>query len=141
MLARHLAALWHAQASDATTRVLGWAGEHFELDVCHRISDVDQFQINTQVGLVRTITTHRFRIGHARERIGELGTVHFLEDMPNHALDHVLHIVFFDEGELHIELGKFRLTIGAQVLIAEAARDLVVAVHAGHHQQLLEQLR
>ena len=33
------------------------------------------------------------------------------------------------------------LAVGAQVLVAETARDLVVAVHAGHHQQLLEQLR
>src|SRR3546814_1182080 len=35
----------------------------------------------------------------------------------------------------------FRLAVGAQILVAEAAGDLVVAVEARHHQQLLEQLR
>jgi hypothetical protein len=30
--------------------------------------------------------------------------------------------------------------VGAEVLVAVAARDLVVALHAGDHQQLLEQL-
>jgi hypothetical protein len=31
--------------------------------------------------------------------------------------------------------------VGAEVLVAVAAGDLVVALHAGHHEQLLEQLR
>ena len=45
------------------------------------------------------------------------------------------------EAHLHVQLGEFRLAIGPQVLIAEAARHLVVALDAAHHQQLLEQLR
>ncbi len=36
---------------------------------------------------------------------------------------------------------KFRLTIGAQVLIPKAAHDLIVPVEPRHHQQLLENLR
>ena len=35
---------------------------------------------------------------------------------------------------LDIKLGEFRLAIGAQILIAEAAHDLVVAIEARHHQ-------
>ena len=46
-----------------------------------------------------------------------------------------------DEGHLDVELGEVGLAIGAQVLVAEAARDLVIALEAGDHQQLLEQLR
>jgi hypothetical protein len=46
-----------------------------------------------------------------------------------------------EERGLDIELGEFGLAVGAQVLVAETARDLVVAVQARHHQQLLEQLR
>ena len=38
-------------------------------------------------------------------------------------------------------MGKFRLAVGAQVFIAKTAGNLVIAVHAGHHQQLLKQLR
>ncbi len=33
------------------------------------------------------------------------------------------------------------MAVGAEVLVAVAAGDLVVALHARHHQQLLEQLR
>ena len=46
-----------------------------------------------------------------------------------------------DERGLDIELGEFRLAVGAQVFVAEAFGDLEVAVEAGDHQQLLEQLR
>ncbi len=42
---------------------------------------------------------------------------------------------------LDVELGELRLAVGAEVLVAVAAGDLVVALHAGHHEQLLEQLR
>ena len=45
-----------------------------------------------------------------------------------------------DEAHLDVELHELVLTVGAQVLVAEAAGDLVVAVDARHHQQLLEQL-
>ena len=48
---------------------------------------------------------------------------------------------WLEEGGLDVQLREFRLAVGAQVLVAEAAHDLVVAVEAGHHQQLLEDLR
>ena len=54
------------------------------------------------------------------------------------SVDHVLDV---DEGHLDVELGEVGLAVGAQVLVAEAAGDLVVALEAGDHQQLLEELR
>jgi hypothetical protein len=44
------------------------------------------------------------------------------------------------ERGLDIDLRELGLAVGAQVFVAEALGDLVVAVKAGHHQQLLEQL-
>ena len=35
-----------------------------------------------------------------------------------------------DERHLDVELGELGLAVGAQVLVAEAARDLVVALEA-----------
>ena len=61
-----------------------------------------------------------------------------MRDQPLVGVDHVLAL---DEGHLDVELGEVGLAIGAQVLVAEAAGDLVVALEAGDHQQLLEQLR
>ena len=47
-----------------------------------------------------------------------------------------------DEAHLEVELVELaRRAVGARVLVAEAGRDLEVAVEAGDHQQLLELLR
>ncbi len=56
----------------------------------------------------------------------------------HHALDHIEHIRFLDERHFEVELRELRLAVGAEVLIAEAARNLEIAVVAGDHQQLLE---
>ena len=50
-------------------------------------------------------------------------------------------VVLGDEAHLQVHLGELGLTVGAQVLVAEAAGDLEVAVKAGQHQDLLVQLR
>ena len=59
--------------------------------------------------------------------------------------DHALHqgddVFLVAKAHLHIDLGELRLTVGAQVFVAEAFDDLVIAVHAGHHEQLFEELR
>ena len=59
-----------------------------------------------------------------------------------HRLDRAEHVVLRDEGQLDVELVELaRRAIGARVLVAEAGRNLEVAVEAGDHQQLLELLR
>ncbi len=59
----------------------------------------------------------------------------------DHAFNHGKHIFPIDKRHLEIELRKFRLAITAQILIPHAARNLKVALIAGHHKQLLELLR
>jgi hypothetical protein len=49
--------------------------------------------------------------------------------------------VHLGEGHLQVDLGELGLAVGAQVFVAEAARDLEVAVEAGDHEDLLEDLR
>ena len=68
-----------------------------------------------------------------------------LQDLREQFANHILHqghdLFFVDERHLDIELGEFGLPVGAQVFIAETAHDLIIAIHAGDHQDLLEQLR
>ncbi len=45
------------------------------------------------------------------------------------------------EGQLDVELGDLLDAVGAEILVAEADRDLVVALEAGDHEQLLGDLR
>ena len=80
--------------------------------------------------------------------------------MPSHAgnIAHLLTSGFFDrsgngdgnerenfflrnETGFGVELHKFELTIGTKIFVAKAPSDLVVAIDAANHAQLLEQLR
>ena len=59
-----------------------------------------------------------------------------------HRTDRGKDILLGDERHLDIELIMLtRRAVGAARLVAEARRDLKIAVEAGHHQQLLELLR
>ena len=92
-----------------------------------------------QVGLVRPETVEGIGPGHLddggrslpRRRLGRI------ED----GLGHVGHdIVLAGERGLHVQLGELELAVGPQVLVAQAAGDLVVAVEAADHEELLGQL-
>ena len=50
-------------------------------------------------------------------------------------------VVLVHERHLDVDLRELGLAIDAQVLVAEALHDLEVAVEAGHHEELLEELR
>jgi hypothetical protein len=56
------------------------------------------------------------------------------------ALHQVLDLALGEERGLDVDLGELGLAVGAQVLVAEALHDLVVAVVPGDHQELLEEL-
>ena len=57
------------------------------------------------------------------------------------ALHHRLQDLLVDERHLDVDLRELGLAVVAQVLVAEAAHDLEVALVARDHQQLLEDLR
>ena len=57
------------------------------------------------------------------------------------AFEDLQHVLLLDERHFAVDLCEFGLTVGAQVLVAEAAHDLEIFVVSGHHEQLLEGLR
>ena len=67
-------------------------------------------------------------------------SAHGREDVRDDRLYGPHHVGRCHEGHLEVDLREFGLSIGAQVLVPEAAHDLVVAVDPAHHQDLLEQL-
>ena len=76
----------------------------------------------------------------ARVRHSEGGEL--LEHAVQHRLDRGEHVLLGDEAHLEIELVELAgRAIGARILVAEAGRDLEIAVESRHHQQLLEHLR
>ena len=114
--------------------------EHAERGVLEELGALDNLDIETQVGLVGAVQTHRIGVGHARNRRGNVVAderPQGLEDLFRQGDD----ILLVHEAHLDIKLGELRLAVGTEVFIAVAAGDLVVTLHAGNHQQLLEQLR
>ena len=79
--------------------------------------------------------------GHAGEGPGQVDAFHGLPDRADQRLVQLQDLLLIHEAHLDVQLGEFRLAVGAQVFIAETAGHLVIALDATHHQQLLEQLR
>ena len=77
---------------------------------------------------------------HAGKGIRQRDAEHAVEDVAHQRFHEPGDGAGVEEGGLDIELGELRLAVRAQVLVAEAANDLVVALEARHHQELLEDL-
>ncbi len=92
------------------------------------------------VGLVDAVVADGVVVGHAGEGRGE-GDAGGCEGGGEEALDDGEDGLLRGEGHLEVDLGELGLAVGAQVLVAEAAGDLEVAVEAGDHEDLLEDLR
>ncbi|RMQ30068.1 hypothetical protein ALQ08_05043 [Pseudomonas syringae pv. delphinii] len=140
LAACHAGSARYTQCGNTPFRIVGRTAEHLEFHSVELIGDVYQFQRVAQVRLVGTVATHGLFEGHVRE-ITELQVQNFLEQLANHLLGQTNDVFLVEEAGLDVDLGEFRLTVSTQVFVAEALGDLVVAVEAGHHQQLLEQLR
>ena len=107
-------------------------------------ADVGDQQRVAQVRLVGSVLQHCLPIRNARVLAGrrDASTIReFLEHARKDRLDRVEDILLRDEAHFEIELVEFaRATVRPRVLVAEAGRDLEIAVEAGDHQQLLEHL-
>ena len=141
LLARELVRI--AVYVDETNRTAVRYGvlEHLERAVPRDVGNILDLKAEANVRLVRAVLVHGVLPGHARQRQLNVNIEHFLE----HALEEALvdgdNVILLNERHLKVDLGELRLTVGAQVLVAEAAGDLNVTVHAGQHEQLLVLLR
>ena len=119
------------------------AGEDLEAGAAEGLAHVLHDDRVAQVGLVGAVFGDRLGIGDERKlRRHRLAVGEFLEHAADHRLDRVEHVLLRDEAHLQIELIELAgRAVGARVLVAEAGRDLEIAVEARHHQQLLELLR
>ena len=125
--------------------LLDGGGERLEAGLGEEGGHVDPLERVAKVRLVRAEAHHRLAVGDADERRavdlrpgrGELAKRRG-DDVLHHGEDVVLRRV----AHLHVELVELAgRAVGARVLVAEARRDLEVAVEAGDHQQLLVDLR
>ena len=81
-------------------------------------------------------------VGEARERRDDLQVgPHLAHQRREQLLEELEDVFLRREAHLQVELRELGLAVGAQVLVAQAARDLEVALEAGDHQELLVLLR
>ena len=119
-------------------------GEDLEFAVGDNVGDFDELELDAQVGLVGAVVGHGLLVGHHEEAFAffsEINVENLLEDAADQVFHDLADFFFLEERRFDINLGEFGLTVGAEVFVAEALDDLVVAVEAGNHQKLLEELR
>src|SRR4051812_16377086 len=116
------------------------AREDAELRIAGDLGRLLELEPEPKVRLVRAEARVGFRPGEPWERRLEL----HVEAVSPGGLDHLLHEreeeLLVRKGHLDVELSDLLHPVGAQVLVAEAARDLEVAVEAADHEELLEDL-
>ena len=96
---------------------------------------------NRSVGLVRAEPAVDLRVRHPRPRRRDLDAEALAPDGREHLLHRGEEHLAVGEAHLDVELGDLLHAVGPEVLVPEADRDLVVAVEARDHRQLLEDLR
>jgi len=114
--------------------------EDLEAGVLEDLRYIHELQSEAGVRTVGTVALHRFGVLHAAERDGKLHA-HLGEDISEDLLHGGEDVLLGHEAHLDIHLCELWLTVGAQVLVAETASDLEVALHTADHEELLEELR
>ena len=117
------------------------AAEDAELRAARHLGRVLDLEPEARVGLVGAEAAIGLLEGHPRERRLDLDPQALAPDPRVHPLHHVVEELLVGEAHLDVELRDLLDAVGAEILVPEADRDLVVAVEAGDHRQLLEDLR
>ena len=139
--ARERPASRNEQPGHAAAGRIGRTGEHLEIDPFHHVGELGELERHAQIRLVRSVEQHRVGIGQHRERIRQIDIERLFENGPDQRFHDAADLFLRQKRGLDVDLREFRLPVGAQVLVPETARDLVIAVEPGDHEQLLEQLR
>ena len=105
------------------------------------LGEVGQLQPVPRVGVVGAEPGHGLLVGDARPRRADLNPQDLAPQPGEHRLQDRVHVLLAHERHLQVELGELPVPVRPEVLVAHASSDLVVAVEAGHHQQLFELLR
>ena len=115
--------------------------ENFKTVAFQYAVQFDKTHSETGIGLVATVIFHGIGPCHAGERPGNLDAANLLEQMFRHALEYGQYVFLSDIRHFAVNLGKLRLAVGTQVLIAETFDDLEIPVEPADHQQLFQGLR
>ena len=134
-LAAQCAALGHAQSLDQRS-----GGKELEAGTCNAGGNVPESEVKARVGLVHSVVAHGLfpcQAGKGQRQINIHGV---MEHAGHETFGHAHDLIFIHKAHFDVDLGELGLAVGAQVLVTEAAGHLVIAIHAAHHEHLLELL-
>src|SRR5207253_371774 len=93
----------------------------------------------TRVRTIASEARHRVAIGDSAKRRLDVHPPDGKGGLQR-PLGHLEDVLLLDKRHLQVELRELELAVGPQVLVSKAARDLVVTLESGDHQELLEEL-
>ena len=114
--------------------------EHCKLGRGERGGQIFDLHATAEVRLVRPVFRDRLRIWQPEERARCIATDE-RHDPLHQRLERREHEVLGRVRDLEVHLREFWLAIRAQILVAKTLHDLKIPIHAGNHQDLLEDLR
>jgi hypothetical protein len=106
-----------------------------------------QLESKARIGLIRAVVVHTVTVCEAFEGAWKVNTERLSPDLTRHSMladiittirdvqayvceetfDYVLNVLLLNKGHLHIDLCKFRLSIGSKILISITTSDLEVS--------------
>ena len=98
--------------------------------VLNLFGEVNNFHAKAGIRLVRTITFHCFVEGQARH-FWNVDSLNLFVQASHIAFQHVHDIFLSNKGHFQVDLSKLWLTVGTQVLVAEASCKLDISVKSG----------
>src|SRR5690606_11324435 len=105
--------------------VLGRIGKYLEPAAAHDVRNVNEFETEPQVRLVRSVPFDCLLVRNAPDRQIYSDSA-YRKDALDEAFHHAHDVITADERHFDVDLGKLGLPVGAQVLVAEAADDLII---------------
>src|SRR5206468_1208407 len=117
------------------------AAKNFEPARAKIVADINLLDAESTIGLIAAKPANGFAIGQPIERCFNVNVASGFENRGQHSLGQLENIVGCYEGGFDVDLGEFRLPIGAQVFVTKTFRDLKIFFDAGDLEQLFVLLR
>ena len=128
MLATHLRTTRHAQRRNPTLGVSCGTGENLEFHRLHQVGHFDEFEREYAGPDDRCRSDASLRRSSCAGTGRQLDVERLLEHIAHQAFHRVMTASSSMKTHLDIELRELGLAIGAQILVAETAHDLVVTI-------------
>ena len=122
------------------TAVCDGPREDAEGGIFDQVGDILDLHPVADIRLIGAVPLHRLLVGEAGQRGRDFDPHRLLHQEVDKPFAHREDVLHVDKGHLQVDLGEFRLAVGPQVLVPEAAGELDVFVKARDHQKLLVHL-